>query len=523
MGFQLVIAEGKEAGREFTFEQTSVVIGRTDECDIVLYDPGVSRTHARIYEEKGSHWVEDMGSSNGTKVNGAVVKRRQLANGDAVAVGPVVFSFTAGSTQDEDPFDGVAGEVTPNSKKVADAGTRIVQKPGDRKSGASSVVPISQARGKAPRRSALAPDNAEPAELQKMSRTRTRTMRAQDVALKLAEADAGESVERETEAAVQRSGPLTAAEKARIRRESPGAKGAIRIFWIEASVAVRNAILAGFALLGLGVLGGVYYLVLAPSDKNQQRLPPEPETLTRKPIPYSFGLGEEVAYKRADQKMFDFEFNAPVKAVVMLHFQSRDISEKEVLVSVNGADVGSVPADTLAVNERSHEIVLPPAALKKGERNQVNFDNVQNPPKSDPWQIWNVWIEVNFLPELPPDQLLREANAMFQRASQTFERRDVGAGNRYEAWKDFRQAWLMLEAHPDPKPELYRLARDKVKETQLQLDNLCSKLMLEADQNFNMNRFDKAGSTLDHVKDYFPGYDQPCQWRAEQKRSDFNL
>jgi len=51
MGFQLVIAEGKEAGREFVFDQLSVLIGRTSECDVVLYDPGVSRKHARIFNE----------------------------------------------------------------------------------------------------------------------------------------------------------------------------------------------------------------------------------------------------------------------------------------------------------------------------------------------------------------------------------------------------------------------------------------------------------------------------------------
>src|SRR6478672_6299664 len=94
MGFQLTIAEGKEAGREFVFEQPSVVIGRTSECDVVLYDPGVSRRHARIFSEGDNYFVEDMGSSNGTKVNGAVVKKTQLKDGDAVTLGPVVFNFS---------------------------------------------------------------------------------------------------------------------------------------------------------------------------------------------------------------------------------------------------------------------------------------------------------------------------------------------------------------------------------------------------------------------------------------------
>src|SRR5579871_4136194 len=95
MPFQLTIAEGKEAGREFVFEQPQVVIGRTAECDVVLYDPGVSRKHARIFTEGNAFFVEDMGSSNGTKVNGSVVKKQKLSTGDAVSLGPVVFAFSA--------------------------------------------------------------------------------------------------------------------------------------------------------------------------------------------------------------------------------------------------------------------------------------------------------------------------------------------------------------------------------------------------------------------------------------------
>src|SRR5690349_25133443 len=103
MAFQLVIAEGKEAGREFVFEQESVLIGRTSDCDVILYDPGVSRKHARIFSQGEAHFVEDMGSSNGTKVNGSVVKKKQLADGDNITLGPVVFNFSAKIVPEELP------------------------------------------------------------------------------------------------------------------------------------------------------------------------------------------------------------------------------------------------------------------------------------------------------------------------------------------------------------------------------------------------------------------------------------
>src|SRR4051794_28443198 len=95
MSFQLTIAEGREAGKQFVFEQRSVLIGRVTECDVVLYDQGVSRRHCRIFSEGGEYFVEDMGSSNGTRLNDATVSGKQaLAEGDRLTLGPVVLVFT---------------------------------------------------------------------------------------------------------------------------------------------------------------------------------------------------------------------------------------------------------------------------------------------------------------------------------------------------------------------------------------------------------------------------------------------
>ena len=503
MGFQLVIAEGKEAGREFVFDQMSVVIGRISECDVILYDPGVSRKHARIFAEGEIYFVEDMGSSNGTKVNGTIIKKKQLTDGDALSLGPVVFNFSATYLEEPEP------------PKTADVHTRIVSQ---------DDVKRQRNRG-----SALAPKDAAPEQLKELARTSTKTMQAvsrprvtgsNPAAIRASgprPAVGAAAIDRPRSAA-----PLSAAEKARIKRESSGLSARARIFWAEANATTRKLVYGAGGLAGLLFLGLFYYLLIVPND-NRPKLPPEPTTLTRKPIEESFGLGEGVSYERSDMKIFDFEFNAPVNAVVILHFQAKDISQNEVMVSVNGADVGFVPPDTLAVNERSNEIIIPPVSLKKGEKNKVTFDNVNNPPKSDPWRIWNTWIEVNLLPELPPDELVRSAKMTYQRASQNFERRDVGAGNRYMAWKDFRTAWLMLESHPEPRPELYLIAREKVKEAQAELDRTCAKLLLEAEGAYNQNQFEAARLTLEHVKEYFPANDQPCPFRAEQKRVNYGL
>ena len=64
-----------------------MTIGRTAECEIRLTDTSVSRRHAEI-RPSGDGWlVADLGSTNGTRVNGAVVTERKLKDGDTVSAG----------------------------------------------------------------------------------------------------------------------------------------------------------------------------------------------------------------------------------------------------------------------------------------------------------------------------------------------------------------------------------------------------------------------------------------------------
>ena len=100
MGFSLTIQEGKELGRQYSFDQPEVAIGRTADNDIVLYDAGVSRKHAIIRDEGGRFFVEDLGSANGTQVNGNPAREEELQSGDEIAVGPVVLSFEVVASDD---------------------------------------------------------------------------------------------------------------------------------------------------------------------------------------------------------------------------------------------------------------------------------------------------------------------------------------------------------------------------------------------------------------------------------------
>lgn len=93
-GFVLTIQDGRQRGEEYHFESEATV-GRVDENSIVIIDDSISRQHARIWGKKGVFLVEDLGSSNGTRLNGKIlVEPEVLKDGDYVTCGTVNLMFS---------------------------------------------------------------------------------------------------------------------------------------------------------------------------------------------------------------------------------------------------------------------------------------------------------------------------------------------------------------------------------------------------------------------------------------------
>ncbi len=88
---QLVMSQGPQPGQTFTLDQHLLTVGRDPSSDIVINDPQVSRQHARIMRRGSLMVIEDLGSTNGTFVNGMrLTVPHTLANGDVVGLGDVV-------------------------------------------------------------------------------------------------------------------------------------------------------------------------------------------------------------------------------------------------------------------------------------------------------------------------------------------------------------------------------------------------------------------------------------------------
>jgi hypothetical protein len=86
---------GPDGGNQRTYEITTplVILGRGTDCDLRLVDPGVSRHHAEIRVEDGEVVLVDLGSTNGTFVNGQPVRRVALADGTRVTLGRTTLVF----------------------------------------------------------------------------------------------------------------------------------------------------------------------------------------------------------------------------------------------------------------------------------------------------------------------------------------------------------------------------------------------------------------------------------------------
>jgi predicted component of type VI protein secretion system len=88
MGCKLVVKKGPATGTSYDLDQVEIFVGRDLGNDIVVNDPEISRRHARLYKHGDNYLVEDLGSTNGTIVNGQKIRGpKQLTNHDYVAMG----------------------------------------------------------------------------------------------------------------------------------------------------------------------------------------------------------------------------------------------------------------------------------------------------------------------------------------------------------------------------------------------------------------------------------------------------
>ena len=79
--------------RTVSLKGAVVTIGRHPDCDVVLKDKAASRRHAQIKGKDGHFTLTDLGSTNGTRLNGQTIQSRVLEDGDRITIGATTLDF----------------------------------------------------------------------------------------------------------------------------------------------------------------------------------------------------------------------------------------------------------------------------------------------------------------------------------------------------------------------------------------------------------------------------------------------
>ena len=104
---------GSQPAKEWVLASGRLVMGRLPACEISLNDANASRQHAELVKRDDGWWIVDLDSTNGTFVNGGMVKERRLGPGDRIQIGSSKLEFVIEETPSAPPTAPPAAEPEP--------------------------------------------------------------------------------------------------------------------------------------------------------------------------------------------------------------------------------------------------------------------------------------------------------------------------------------------------------------------------------------------------------------------------
>lgn len=88
-----VVVREASGERTVALSSDTVTIGRLADCEVVLKDKGASRKHAQLKMRDGTWTITDLGSTNGTRLNGRTIQSQEVSDGDRITIGTTVIEF----------------------------------------------------------------------------------------------------------------------------------------------------------------------------------------------------------------------------------------------------------------------------------------------------------------------------------------------------------------------------------------------------------------------------------------------
>lgn len=455
MGFSLLIREGHGAGETLRFDQPEVTFGRVTDNDVVLYDPDVSRKHFSIVLEGDCYVLKDLGSSNGTQLNGEMIDAYPLSSGDEIQVGQMIFEFKAGAPRRNLPAK------RQRSRERAPAEAR-----GGKGGAAKHSAPPAVRGGGA------------------MSARR--------------DARSG--------GAMATSGGGSARERFKARKAAATPMGKAKL-WYGGLAPKRRLMLnvgggVGLLLVVLMVLasvGGDEPLV-GPRDLSGRELRYEPEMGD-----WAFGYGfDDVSHQARSSLGFQFPYaDGRVTIIFDVGFVE---GGDEVEIRLNDERLVGYAPVSIGTWVRDVEMVLPHNGLRQNSMNTIVFDQVRNPGSSPPatWGIRNLRIREDPLPSPNP----RRAEERFELAEQRWQNREISPRNIYDACRNYREARDYLELI-EVKPPLYDEVNARISECSSELETIYRRLVFEAQRHERYRQWEQAQATLMQGLEFFPDETDP--------------
>jgi Protein of unknown function (DUF3662)/FHA domain len=94
LGVEREVAVLRWDGERRVLDKRRSVLGRSRDADVQIEDPNISRRHAEIVQEGSAYWLVDLGSTNGTEVDGKRVQRARLDKGSRFTLGETTVTFS---------------------------------------------------------------------------------------------------------------------------------------------------------------------------------------------------------------------------------------------------------------------------------------------------------------------------------------------------------------------------------------------------------------------------------------------
>ena len=119
----LFVIRGRDQGKRFQLEESTLTVGRTQDATVRLHDTEVSRAHAELIRKGDTYVLRDLGSSNGSFVNGQAASERELVSGDQIQFGRSLVLYTGFV---EESLENLEDKVDIIAKAESNDGSRIV-------------------------------------------------------------------------------------------------------------------------------------------------------------------------------------------------------------------------------------------------------------------------------------------------------------------------------------------------------------------------------------------------------------